>query len=82
MLISVVLPVTEHHVPGKLISLQQQVLNRSLGLSDLPLQSGSGVCQFLCHDSVVTTLFFKTYQHDGYVTAFESKKTILNLSTI
>lgn len=50
-----ILPVGEHHVPGELLSLQQQVLNCSLCLSGLSLQSCSGICQFLCHDSEETT---------------------------
>lgn len=40
-----------HHVSGELLSLTQQVLNGSLGLSGLSLESSSGISQLLSHHS-------------------------------
>lgn len=48
----ILLPVCVQHVPGELLSLQQQVLDGSLCLSGLSLKSCSGVRQLLSHDSV------------------------------
>lgn len=49
-MLCVPVPVREQHVPGELLSLYEQILNGSLGLSRLSLQSRSGIRQLLRHD--------------------------------
>lgn len=63
----VISPVSEHHVSRKLLSLQKQVLDCSLCLSGLSLESPSGVGEFLCHDSKDIKLGYKSQQHPGHV---------------